>query len=319
MYDNYSQRAAQDWRRARRRALIQDALALIQRRPTDLLPFEEVREKLHLRNSRYLGLQDVPLDSIVGSVGRYKDFTRTFLPREDALEERWRKIDQITNVGGGLPPIELFKVGDVYFVRDGNHRVSIARAQNAPSTEAYVWEYQTRVPLGPETDLDALLIKAEYADFLEHTRLDQLRPEQRIVFSAPGRYGELLLQIALFRNNMSQIDGEEIAFPEAAAMWYDMLYTPVVQIIEASNVLREFPGRTEADLFIWIFRYQRELSQRYGRDLSIEDAATDLARRYSQKPIKKIARQIKRTVAGKEDGNLDELEQDIRHDSQHRS
>jgi len=300
MDDAYSHRAAQDWKRARRKAFMQDALALVRRRPMNLLPFEEVREKLHLRNQRYLGLQDVALDSIVGSVGRYTDFTRTFLPRQDALEGRWQKIDQIANVGGGLPPIELFKVGDAYFVRDGNHRVSIARAQKAPAIEAYVWEYETGVSLGPQADLDDLLIKSEYGEFLEHTGLNQSRPEQRIEFTAPGRYTELEYQIALYRYNMRQIDEEEIAFPEAAEMWYDMLYTPVVEVIRESDALREFPGRTEADLYVWIFRYQRELSERYGRQVPMREAASNFAQRFSQQPLKKAIRQIKRTFTGRE-------------------
>jgi hypothetical protein len=311
MDDAYSHRAAQDWRRARRKAFIQGALALIRRRPMNLLPFEEVREKLHLRNQRYLGLQDVALDSIVGSVGRYKDFTRTFLPRQNALEGRWPKIDQIANVGGGLPPIELFKVGDAYFVRDGNHRVSIARAQKAPAIEAYVWEYETGVPLDPQTDLDDLLIKAEYVEFLGHTRLDQSRPGQCIQFTAPGRYTELAYQIALYRYNLYQIDGEAISFPEAAEMWYDMLYTPIVEVIRESDALREFPGRTEADLYVWIFRYQRELSEQYGRQVPMSEAASDFAEQFSQQPLKKVTRQIKRTLKGQQPDTLNELEEDL--------
>jgi hypothetical protein len=308
MDDGYSHRAALDWKRARRKALVQDVLALIQRRPMDLLPFDEVREKLRLRNRRYLGLQDVPLDEIVGSVGRYQDFTRKFLPRQDALEGRWQKVDQIANVGGGMPPIELFKVGDAYFVRDGNHRVSIARAQNAPSIEAFVWEYETGVPLGPETDLDDLLIKAEYVEFLERTGLDQNRLEQPIEFTAAGRYSELEYQIALYRYNLSQIDGEEFSFPQAAALWYDMLYTPIVQIIRDSNALHEFPGRTEADLYVWIFRYQRELSGQYGRQVPMSEAASDFAEKFSEQPLKKAARQIRRAITGAQpasEGSLD--------------
>jgi len=311
MDDAYSHRATHDWKRVRRKALVQNVLALILRRPVDLLPFEKVREKLRLRKQQYLGLQDVPLDSIVGSVGRYRDFTRNFLPRQDALQGRWEKIDQLVNVGGGLPPIELFKVGDAYFVRDGNHRVSVARAQNAPSIQAYVWEYDTEVSLDPGTDLDDLLIKAEYVEFLARTRLDQSRPEQRIEFTAPGRYTTLEYQIALYRYNLIQIDGEEISFADAAALWYDLLYTPIVQIIRQSDVLREFPDRTEADLYVWIFRYQRQLSERYGRPVPMGDAASDFAEQFSQQPLKKVARQIKRTVTGKHAETPHELDKDL--------
>ena len=113
----------QDWEQARRSAFIQDVLSAFTRRPTDLLPFEEVRQQLRLINAQYLGLRDVPLDQIVGSVGRYRDFTRAFSPRRRSLQERWRRINGLVAKGGGLPPIELYKVGDAFFVRDGNHRV----------------------------------------------------------------------------------------------------------------------------------------------------------------------------------------------------
>jgi hypothetical protein len=120
------------WKQARRVAFAQDVLAAFTKRPADLLPFEEVRQKLQLSNMRYLGLQDVPLDHIVGSVGRYQDFTRAFLPRWDDLQDRWQRIDRLVITGADLPPIELYKVGQVYFVRDGNHRVSVARQHNFP-------------------------------------------------------------------------------------------------------------------------------------------------------------------------------------------
>jgi len=128
-----------DFDRARRKAFIQGILSLFTRRSLDLLPYDQVREQLRLYSRRFRGLQEVPLDQIVGSVGRYRDFTRTFLPRSDDLRERWATVEDRVKEGG-LPPVELYQVGDAYFVRDGNHRVSVARVQGAPSIEAYVWE-----------------------------------------------------------------------------------------------------------------------------------------------------------------------------------
>ena len=300
----------QDFDRARRKALVQDVLGLIAQKSSDLLPFEEVRRQLRLQNSHFVGLQEVPLDQIVGSVGRYRDFTRTFLPRRDELRQRWASVeDQVKT--GGLPPVKLYQVGDTYYVLDGNHRISIARAQDASSIEAYVWEFETGVRLNPGLELDDLLIKAEYAEFLRRTRLDKSWPEQRIEFTTPGRYVELEYQIALYRYNLSQIDGEEISFPGAAALWYDLFYLPLVQIIQDSGARHEFPGRTEADLFVWLLRYQRELSERYGRQESMSNAAADFARRFSQQPIKKLTRQIKRTVKGPGEEAFDELEGDL--------
>lgn len=265
-----------DFDRARRKAFVQSILSLITHKSLDLLPFEQVREQLRLRNRNFKGLQEVPLDQIVGSVGRYRDFTRTFLPRSDGLRERWAAVEDRVKEGG-LPPVQLYNVGDVYFVRDGNHRVSVARAQDAPTIEAYVWEYPSLVPLNPDDDLDDLFIKHDYVEFLEKTRLNELRPDQDIEFTAPGRYHDLLEHIEVHRYYLSLERGQDIPYEEAVTSWYDNVYQPIVKAIRDHGILKRFPGRTEADLYIWISRWQYELSERYGKPVSAEDALEDFA------------------------------------------
>ncbi len=252
---------------------MEDLLAQLRGQSADLLPFEEVHHRLRLASRAYRGLRNVPVDRIIGSVGRYRDFTRSFLPRREQLRQRWLRVDRLA-AECGVPPIELYQVGEVYFVLDGNHRVSVARRSKWPTIEAHVWEYASRISLEPDTTVDDLLIKAEYVEFLEHTRLDQTRPEQRILFSIPGSYRELEFQIALFQDALSRIDGQPFDVTEAAALWYDMIYTAVVQIIQQQGVLARFPGRTEADLFVWIVQHQKELSEEYGYTVPMT-AATD--------------------------------------------
>ena len=284
----------QEWKQARRAAFVQGVLATFTHRPADLLPFEEVRRRLRLRNVRYLGLQDVSLDLIVGSVGRYRDFTRAFFPRQDDLQERWQRIDRLVTTGGGLPPIELYKVGQVYFVRDGNHRLSVARQHDAPSIQAYVWEYKTRTPLERETDVDDLLCKAAHAAFLERTNVDRLCPDLRLELTQPDGYEDLLYEIEAFQQNISRIDEREVEDDEAVALWCEMQYAPIVQIIRQRDILQEFPGRTEADLYLWLRRNHEELEVRYGKKVLMEEAADDLAKRFGEKPSP--ARQIKKAV-----------------------
>lgn len=295
MSKTYTASETREWKQARQAAFAQDVLAAFTQRPANLLPFEEVRQKLQLRNMHYLGLQDVPLDHIVGSVGRYRDFTRAFFPRQDNLQDRWRKIDQLVTTGGGLPPIELYKVGQVYFVRDGNHRVSVARQHDTPSIEAYVWEYETHVPLEPDTtDVDDLLCKAAQAAFLERTNVDRLCPDLRIELTQPDGYEDLLYEIEAFQQILSRIDEREVPFDEAVVLWGEMRYTPIVEIIRQCYVLQEFPGRTEADLYIWLCRNQKELAARYEHHVLMEEAADDLAKRFSGKPSP--ARLVKKAV-----------------------
>lgn len=260
-----------EFKRARYQAGIEDLLAQLHGEPADLLPFEEVRQRLHLASRCYSGLHEVPLAQIIGSVGRHRDFTRSFLPRRSRLRERWSTIDRLAG-DTGMPPIEVYKVGDCYFVLDGNHRVSVARQAKWDSIEAFVWEYKTRVPLGPYTTIDELLIKEECLEFLEHTRLDESRPEQRIEVTTPGLYRELEYRIALYQAALSQIDEQPFGYEEAATYWYDMIYTSVIQIIQQRDMLKDFPGRTEADLFVWVVRHQRELSEAYDYPVPMTEA-----------------------------------------------
>jgi hypothetical protein len=271
---------SQAWNSARQAAFVQDVLAAFTGRPADLLQFEEVHQKLRLTNVHYLGLQDIPLDQIVGSVGRYQDFTRAFLPRRDNLKARWRQVQRLVTSGGGLPPIELYKVGQVYFVRDGNHRVSVARQQRAPTIQAHVWEYETQVPLDADTDLDDWLCKAAQTAFVERTRITALCPDVHIRLTQPDGYEELLCDIEAYQQVLSTIDERQVAFDEAVTLWCEMRYEPIVDIIRQRHILQEFPGRTESDLFLWLGRNQQELEARYEDRFRWEEAADDLAQRF---------------------------------------
>lgn len=285
-----------EWEQARRTAFVQDVLGAFTQRRTNLLPFEEVRCSLQLRNARYLGLQDVRLDQIAGSVGRYQDFTRAFFPRRGIARDRWREIARLTHIiDGKLPPVELYKVGQVYFVRDGNHRVSVARQQKMPLIPAYVWEYETRVPLDPGTARDDLLRKAALASFLEKTNVDRhLCEDMSLELSEPEGYEDLLQQMESFQYALSQVDREPVDFPQAVALWCEMCYSPIVEIMRQAEILDDFPDRTEADLYLWLCRSQEELALRYGQDVLIEEAAEELAGRSRAGPAP--VRQVKRAL-----------------------
>lgn len=278
--------------KARRQALIQDILAIVSHRSTDLLPFEEVRRQLRGGQEIRRGLQEIPLDKIVGSVGRYRDFTRAFLPRNEALAERWKRLDMALNRMEPIPPIEVYKLGDAYFVKDGNHRVSVARANGLTYIEAYVTEIPVKVPIGPDVQPDELIIKAEYARFLEETKLDRLRPEAQIEFTTPGRYRDLIEHIQVHRYYLALEHDEEVSWEEAVTSWYDHLYRPMVEAIRRENALREFPGRTEADLYLWIMNHLHFLREQYGPAVDPELAASDFVHHFTARPVKKVVRRV---------------------------
>jgi nucleotide-binding universal stress UspA family protein len=275
--------ARQDFKRARQRAALQEVLNRLRGKSADLLSFEEVRDKLHAVGTRLnRGVQNIPLDSIVGSVGRYADFSRTFLPKNPNDEERWARIMALVTDpgGGGLPPIEVVKLGDAYFVQDGHHRVSVARQLDAQTIEAHVTEITTKVPLSPAADPQDLILKEEYATFLEKTNLKRARPDADLELTVPGMYEDLLDHIEVHRYFMGLEQNREIPIEEAAAHWYDTIFLPVVAAIREWNILREFPGRTETDLYLWVSEHRAELQQGLGNFISPESAARDLAGKF---------------------------------------
>src|SRR5689334_24336827 len=249
---------------ARRKALLTALLDVVRGQPNSLLSFDEVRARLNVRGQRSLGHQIVPLDHIIGSEGRYSDFDRHFLPRSDALQHRWKTIDQAMTQAVDLPPVDLYKIGDAYFVRDGNHRVSVARQAGAAYIDAYVVELVVDIPLGPDLSVRDLLLKEEYSDFLEWTDLHTLRPDERIEFSELGGYLELVRHINAHRYYLGLQLEREISREEAVADWYDSVYMPIVRVIREQNVLTQFPGRTEADLYRWIMEHRWYMRERSG-------------------------------------------------------
>src|SRR5262245_35141808 len=282
--------AARDFQRARKRAAMRDLIGRLTGRSSQLLPFEDVRRKLRATVSPRRQLCDIPLDAIVGSVGRATDFTRDVLPRNESDAVRWARVKAAVVAPEGVPPIDVYRIGEAYFVLDGNHRVSVARELGADHIQAYVTEVQTRVPLEPDVSLDDLIVKSEYASFLEQTSLDRRRPGCDLAMSVPGQYAALEAQIAAQQAALASERSEPVALEDAAAYWYDTVYLPVVRAIRDQGILHDFPSRTEADIYVWLAEHRAELEQSLGWKVAPGEAANDLATRHSQRPMRVVAR-----------------------------
>lgn len=266
-----------DFQDARRRAALEDLKARLTGKSDDLLSYEAVHDLLEAKSSVSRGLQEIPLDAIVGSVGRYRDFTRSFLPRRESDKHRWANIKLKALYQGGFAPIEVYKLGDVYFVLDGNHRVSVARQLGAQTIQAYVTEVHSRLPLSDDVAPDELIIKARYAQFLDYTGLDKSRPDLDLLVTAPGQYRKLEEQIEAHRRRLAERPEAEIDIPAAAAAWYDEVYLPVIQVIRERDLLAGFPGHTETDLFMWVSERQNALEDEIGWVVGAERVASELA------------------------------------------
>ncbi|GMR11494.1 MAG: universal stress protein [Anaerolineae bacterium] len=282
--------AVGDFRRARRKAGLQRILTRLAGKSPDLLSYEDVRRRLKAKETSRHELKEIPLDSIVGSVGRYQDFTRGFLPREDSGEDRWARVKVAVTELGGVPPIEVYQIGDVYFVLDGNHRVSVAREVGAAHIQAYVRQARTKVSLSPDIQPDDLILKAEHAEFLDRTSFDEAHPQTDLTVTAPGRYSVLEQQIEAHRAAMGEGKDHAVPVRAAAEAWYEEVYLPLVVVIREQGLLRDFPGRTETDLYVWITEHQAALERELGWRIKPESAAANLAAEASPRAMRRVTR-----------------------------
>lgn len=271
--------------RARFRALLTSLAAIFAGRPHLLLPFDEVADKLRLRRSLYRGVRTVEVGQIVGSVGKVGDFDRDFHPLRPESRLRWARIHRAMQAAEFLPPIQLYQVGEVYFVLDGHHRVSAAREQGQEYIDAEVIELPTPVSLAPGVSPLELIVKAEQAGFLEQTGLDRLRPEARMEAAQPGLYDILLDHIAVHRYYMGLEQQREVAWEEAVAHWYDQVYLPIGRVIREQDIPARFPQRTETELYVWIIDHRHFLSAEAGQEVPAEEAGSDFAERFGEQTL----------------------------------
>jgi hypothetical protein len=274
MLDDITARVQADFARARTKSFLSDIFGFLSGRPKRLLSYDQVKEKLHIGGPIYRGVRTVEVSRIVGSVNRYADFDHAFLPTHDRLASRWQHVDRAFYEEISLPPVVLYKVGEVYFVVDGHHRVSVARQQGQEFIEAEVRECQVKVTVGPDLRPEDLEILGARVEFLERTGLDRLRPEADISVTIPDGYSRMLEHIAVHRYFMGLDEKRDISADEAVTHWYDTVYLPVVKVIRERDILREFPGRREGDLYVWVLDHQEFLHDQ-GQELAPPERAAE--------------------------------------------
>jgi hypothetical protein len=242
--------AQHDFSRARRARLLSDIARRLRREPDDvglILPFEEVVEALGRVGQVDLGLQVVPLDAIVGTIDRAVDFDRGFRPTSARLRSRWERIAAAQRRGEALPPVSLYKVGDLYFVRDGHHRVSVAKSLGRTDIDAYVTEVRTRLRLGADLRVSELPLKDHERLFRERVPLDRERRAQ-IKLSDPWDFGTLAEAVEAWGFRAMQERGNYMDRAEVARHWFDEEYIHVVDMLKAGGLIDS--GETETDAYL---------------------------------------------------------------------
>lgn len=275
----------EDFARARTKGRMQELLSTLQWKNNELLSFYEVTKLLKPKVETYRGIMPIPVEKIIGSEGRYHDFTPAFYPKKEMLRSRWQSIDDAHIRSVVLPPISVYKLGGFYFVRDGNHRVSVARAQGVEFIDAEVVELDSQIQLEPGMtgkQLVKRVVAYERERFLEEYCLDRFMDMNMVKFSSPGMYPEVINHILVHKYYINQNRKDEIPFDEAARSWYDNVFLPIVLQVREDGLLRAFPGRTYGDLYLWIVRHWDNLKHSGEEGVSIRTASRDFKSRFGK-------------------------------------
>ncbi|MQA75814.1 MAG: chromosome partitioning protein ParB [Solirubrobacterales bacterium] len=250
------QDARTDFGRARRSRRVAGLARRLRREPDDvnlILPFEEVVAALGRRGERRLGLQTIDLDSIVGTVDRTREFDRSFRPTSRRLRQRWERIAKAMRRGEAMPPIDVFRVGELHFVEDGHHRVSVARQLGLEVIEASVTEIVTEIPAGRETRLADLALKGHERLFFERVPLPPA-DRARIQLSDEWRYAELAEGVEAWGFRLMQARGEYLNREQVSHIWFEQEYVPIVEVLREADLIGD-GSETEA--------YDRVIALRY--------------------------------------------------------
>src|SRR3954449_6594415 len=276
--------AQDDFLRVRRRRAMSRIAHRLRGEPGDvnvILPFEEVVAALGRTSERQLGLQVVPLDAIVGTVDRTRDFDRQFRPTSGRVRARWERIAAAMRGGESMPPIDVYRIGDLHFVRDGHHRVSVARAMGDTDINARVTEVRTKLGADRELTMSDLPLKRHERVFRERVPLP---PEMsaRIQLSDEWRYAQLATLVESWGYRASIDRGELLPRHKVAALWFTEEYEPMVEIMREAG-LGGGGSETERYLRIAMLRFlllqthdwSDEIAERLAGEVKSPSAASE--------------------------------------------
>lgn len=266
--------AENDFLRMRRRQVMSRLAQWLRRSPDDInimLPFDEVVAALGRTGERRLGLQVIQLDSIVGTVDRSREFDRRFRPTSGQVRERWQRLALAQRRGEAIPPIEVYRVGDMHFVVDGHHRVSVAHALGLRTIDAYVTEVTTRLSPDGVRYRGDLLMKDLRRIFLERVPLKG-DARRAITLLDPWEYAELAEAIEAWGFRLMQDEGRFLDRAEVAQRWHDEEFVPVVRMLRQAGMIET---ETEAHAYMWVACERYKLMRTHRWDDDVIEAIRD--------------------------------------------
>jgi hypothetical protein len=247
-------------------------------------------------------MQVIPIEKIVGSEGRYKDFDNQFFPKNTFIKERWEHVDEAVIKDIILPPIKVYELGGLYFVRDGNHRVSVAKSKGVEFIDAEVVSLQSEIRLPPVRSLTGMIkeiISYEKRNFYFETSFGDITDYWCLDFSTTGQYDVIYNHILTHKYFINQNQEKEISIEDAITSWFNTVYLPVIHTIDKYKIMKYFKHRTKSDLYVWIIKYFDELKRKFGDNCSLEDAVFDITNEYKISLPTKIKNALKKYLLKK--------------------
>jgi hypothetical protein len=288
----FRRKASSDFDKARNKAFFNELISKIFNKQAGLLQFDEVKYLLSPQGMVYRGIKAIPIERIIGSEGRYRDFDKKFMPLKTHTRSRWENIDVMKQQERALSPISVYKLGDYYFVRDGNHRVSVAKEMEQDFIDAEIVELFTKVK--PEKfNQKGLLLADSHRYFLEKSKFDEIFPGTVIRLTSAWGYYRLLEHIQNYKYFLGEKEKKETQWNDAVKKWYANLYMPVIRLIRKRKVMRKFPKREPGDLYIWIMDHWHFLKERYG-NVPIEQAIESYLKKFGKVPFYDLVTRVRK-------------------------
>ena len=289
-------KSEEDFNKAHTKAFINEIQHFLSPEEAKLISLNDVKQMIKASAETYVGMKVIPIEKIVGSEGRYNDFDNRFFPKSTHLKNRWQHVDEAALNDITLPPIKVYEIAGLYFVRDGNHRVSVAKARGTEFIDAEVVSLQSEIKLKKADSLKEIqkqIINYEKRVFYSETGFGDITDYWCLDFSSPGRYDVIYNHILTHKYYMNQNKEAEVSMEEAIESWYSNVYLPLASIIREKRILHDFPGRTLGDLYVWTVRYWDDLKKQFGDNIPMDEAVIDFTKKYKIPFIKRILNRIK--------------------------
>lgn len=283
-----------DFSKARNKAFFNEIQHFLNPEEAKLISFGKIKGILKPTSQHYIGMKTIPMEKIVGSEGRYKDFDNKFFPKNSFLRERWERVDDAVIKDIILPPIKVYELGGLYFVRDGNHRVSVAKSKGVEFIDADIITLESEIKLKATSNLPEMIkeiIKYEKRNFYAETIFGDITDYWDLDFSSAGQYDRIYNHILTHKYFLNEKQSEEILLSDAIKSWFETVYMPVINSIDKYKIMKNFKNNTKGDLYLWIIQAYDDLKRKFGNanlDKIVEEMKTKTSENFITKFLKKF-------------------------------